>query len=424
MFEVDYNKIDPKFKRTVESIEAKPHVRYIRYLLTKRYSPATIKQELFRLGLSAPHEPQLTAYYLCVVDPLVKEAGVGKLYSDYKNKLLRHNKRGAGEFSRNILNYRLDIGDDLDLQVKFNKFVSRFDVAELWINEIYKYHGSASRMPIDEKGNRILNATASFKVVDKILMHEKRYLIDKMILENVNDSRIVKYCRENLKMAINDYDIAIYKRAFFNIKTQSIEDRIQALEFEKNSLETLLSDIANGADEYETMDMGEKILIKKQTEQRISELQDNIKTLNMMYSEYAFKVATEDHNDFEKMFTDVVVRGYRRFCDLDNYKDRDIVDPLFKTARMMSFAHDKVEAIKLGSSKSQSNTDRSSQQVLMELYKQRIDEIAKEQSERASKELVDKDQHGPLNINISPDNIAGIEELGVSFEINEEKEQG
>ena len=66
---IDYQKLDPKIRKTVEIIENKPHVRWIRYLLTKRYSPIEIKRELQRLGLSAPHEKPLVVYYLTVIDP-------------------------------------------------------------------------------------------------------------------------------------------------------------------------------------------------------------------------------------------------------------------------------------------------------------------------------------------------------------------
>ena len=424
---IDYDKIDPRFKRTVESIESKPHVRYIRYLLSKRYSPVVVKKELQRLGLSAPHEPQLTAYYLSVIDPIMKIQNVSPLYADYKSKLLKTHKRGRGEFAKDILNYRINICDDLDLQVKFCKMIRALDIDDLWISEIYKFHGSAGNLPIDETGTRILEASSTYRNVDKVLLSPKRYLIDKLILENVPDTRITKYCRENLKININDYDIASYKRAFFNIKTQSIEERIKSLEVEKNSLESLLKDI-NELEEYSDLEIGEKMLIIKQTEQRLSETSENIKTMNMMYSDFAFKVATSDQRDFEKMFSDVTLRAYARFTQLDGYKDRDVVDPLFKTAKMMSFAHDKVEAIKLVNGSTSGNVvngDRHSQSVLMDLYKKRLDEVAQEQIERANKELTENadGEYPGISLDIDPNEIAGIEELGLSIEMEESKDK-
>ncbi|MGL5715940.1 MAG: hypothetical protein ACRCX2_23190 [Paraclostridium sp.] len=412
MFKVDFEKLDPKIRRTVQAVESKPHVRYIRYLLTKKYSPIVIKKELQRLGLSAPHEPALITYYLSVMDPVIKEHGLSYLYADYKSRLLSKNK--SGEYSKNILNYRLHLSDDLDGQVRLCKLIMTFEIEELWMKEIYKFHGSASTLPVDERGIRILSTTTSYRrSIDHILLSEKRYLIDKMLLESVPNTRIAQYCREKFKMNIQDYDIETYKRTFFNIQTQTIEDKIKYLECEKNSLETVLSDIKLEATEFEDLSIGERNSLLSQTTQRIDELTDNIKTLNMFYSEAAFRIAESNQQDFESMFTDVVSRAYTRFTQLDGYKDRDVVDPLFKTAKMMSFAHDKVEAIKvaLKTANSYCNTDRHSQGVLMELYKKRIDEIADEQKERVR---VANNDPGYGNVNM--EDIEGIDELGLSFE--------
>jgi hypothetical protein len=379
-----------------------------------------IKKELYRLGLSAPHEPNLAAYYLCLIDPITKAFGVSPLYSDYKNKLLRESN-SRGDFSKDILNYRLHIDNDLDMQVKFCKFIQYIEVGELWLNEIYKYHGNATRLPVDENGERILDSSTTFKVVDKILLHPKRYLIDKMILENVPDMRIAEYFKTKLDTKINRYDIACYKKSFFNIKTQSVEERIQSLESEKVSLEQLLKDI-DILDDYSDMDLGERLLIKKQSQTRIDELVDNIKTLNAMYSEFAFRSATEDRNDFLSMFSDIVVRGYTRFVQLDGYKDRDVVDPLVKTAKMMAFAHDKVEMIKSVDPAKGGVSDTHSQSVIMELYKRRIEDIADEQIKRANSELADIDA-GILNPMINPDEIDGIEELGTNIIMHDDSSE-
>jgi hypothetical protein len=153
---INYEKIDPKIRGAVKAIEAKPHVRYIRYLLSKRYSPISIKQELFRLGLSAPHEPNFITYYLTIMDAIIKEHGLSQLYADYKNKLLRKNKRG--DFAKDILNYRLHLAEDLDGQVKFRKFIKDLEIDSLWINDIFKFHGSSGNLPVDELGQRILGA--------------------------------------------------------------------------------------------------------------------------------------------------------------------------------------------------------------------------------------------------------------------------
>jgi hypothetical protein len=420
-YEVDLSKIDEKYRRTVKLIEDKPHVKYIRYLLTKRYSPVYIKKELFRLGLSAPHEPNLIIYYLYVIDPIIKKNGLGALYQNYKNKILRKNKTGAGDFSKNILSYRIDVANNPDMQYKFNVFVKELDIDALWIEEIVKYHGATSNLPTDDSGERILDNTAYRKQTEKILISPHRYLVDKMLLENVPPSRITKYCRENLGMVVQDYDITCYKRIFFNLKTLSIEDKLSTLSTEKKSLETYLKDLST-LEDYDNMDMGEKLAIKRQTEQRIHELENNIQSLNSVYSEFAQKVALEDKTSFQDMFQDIANRAYKRYVKLDGYTDRDVVDPMLKVMRILTYAADKVEDINGadGMSKGKGGSDLHSQTVMLELCKKRIDEVANEEIARANKELAENGID-PINENIPADEILGIEETGTNIEVKEEK---
>ena len=63
---INYDMMDPKIRKTVENMEAKPHIKWIRYLLSKRYSPISIRRELQRLGLSTPHEKPIIIYYLAI----------------------------------------------------------------------------------------------------------------------------------------------------------------------------------------------------------------------------------------------------------------------------------------------------------------------------------------------------------------------
>lgn len=413
---LNYELLDPKHRKTVENIESKPHVKYIRYLLTKMYSPIVIKKELQKLGLSAPHEQPLTIYYLAVIDPVIRHFGLSPVYADYKNRLLSSSKRGRGDYAKNILNYRLQFGENPDEQARFCQMVKLLEIDPMWIYEIYKFHGSAINMPVDDKGNRILTSTASTRSngsVEKILLFEKRYLIDKFLLENVPIDRITKYCRETLKFNVQDPEIKIYKAMFFNVQTQTIEEKIKSLEYEKNSLETLVQDITEGAGEYADISVGEKVTLVEQNKRRITELQDNIKGLNALYSESAFRVAEMNENSFQDMFADVVGRSYARFKQLDSYKDRDVVDCLFKTARMMTFAHDKVEAIQQAST-NKATSDKHSQEIILELYGNRVDEIIEENRKRIAEQTGDE-SFGQVDL----DDVEGMDELGVSFDIVE-----
>jgi hypothetical protein len=56
----------------------------------------------------------------------------------------------------------------------------------------------------------------------------------------------------------------------------------------------------------------------------------------------------------------------------------------------------------------------------MELYKKRTGEIFDEQIKRANQELADAGI-APIDSELSPEEIAGIEDLGVSFDIKEDE---
>ena len=401
---IDYQKLDPKIRKTVEIIENKPHVRWIRYLLTKRYSPIEIKRELQRLGLSAPHEKPLVVYYLTVIDPLVKKHGLGSYYADYKRKLL-NDKNPKGAYSGYLLKYKLEFDGDYDGQVKFCRFLQELEIESCWISELLKMYGSASNIPVDENGERIIKGGLYKRSLDKLLMHPKRYLVDKMILENVSNARIADYVNKNLDGLKLFDDISYYKSVFFNMRTYDIEEKIRALDVEKNNLTTMLDSLSNDDD----MELGEKTLIMHKTKERIAELEDNIKMLNALYSESTIRSMELEKLNLEEMFLDIVQRGYKRFAKLDGYQDRDVVDPLFKVARMMGYAYEKATEVKVSGSTKDQGKDNHSQGELMKLYRGRVEEAYKEQQEFEELNKVGTQ----LLEDLSDGEILGLEELNV-----------
>lgn len=417
---LDYDAIDQRVVNSVRNMEEKPHIRFIRYLLTKRYSPTSILQNLTGLGLSSPHVAHITAYYLAVVDPMVKKYNLAPLYADYKNKLLRKNSRYI--FNKSILNYNLDVRPTLDMQANFCLFIKEFEVDRLWVSEIYRAHkNSAKDMPVDSLGKVILD-TKSFGVTpEKIIMSPKRYMVDKMILEGVTNSRIAKYASENLGLkSLKDTDIHVYRRYFFNIQAQSIEEKLDALNLERESLKVAIKQMSarNPEDvDGESGDIGNKIATIKQNEQRIIDLDDNIRTLNMMHSEYAHKQAVVELEDYKSMFSDVMKRASRRFQQLDQATDRDVVDPLLKTAKIMEMAYEKITKME-ETVNSNSQTDHGSSAAVAELCHRRLEDIVQEEKERASKALSDDgdDPFGQFDVN----EVMGINKLGVSFETDQE----
>ena len=417
--EINYEAMSEKVRKTVKIMEAKPHVKYIRYLLTKRFSPIQIKRELQRLGLSAPHEQPLIVYYLAVIDPIIKKNGLSNTYSSYKGKLLnKKNPRGA--YAMDILKFKLEFADDLDGQINFCKMINDLEIEEVWISELMKTYGRAENIPVDENGERIVRKGIYKRSIDKLLTHPKRYLVDKMILEKVPTKRIVEYINKNFdKMRLFDYDIVYYKSIFFNMKTYDIEDKIKLITAERNNLKLSLKSIETD----EEMTLGEKTSLIQKTKDRIDELDDNIKLLNSLYSETTMKSIELERDNLEEMFLDIVTSTYTRFKHLDQFKDRDVVDPLMKTVKIMGYAYDKAnEAKHINNAKNTVAGDVHSQAEMMNLYRRRADELYQEEKEKL--ELQEANTYGEENLETGGiEEIMGVEELNILVDTEENEEK-
>jgi hypothetical protein len=241
---------------------------------------------------------------------------------EYKSRLLKTDNKQYS-FSKSLLNYKLEFKHDEVTQEHFCEFLTELDVDSIWLNEIMRCYGSAAKVPLGQDGKRIIKTSSYKKQVDTILLSPQRYQVDQMILEGLPEKRIAKYCREKLKIKVQNHDISLYKKIFFNLRTSDIEDKLKIVELEMNTLKSYLSVLDSGTDC--PAELGEKIFLKEKTEKRIGELNNSIKTLNMLYSQSAFGQARSENKDFETMFSNVIAKSYERFNHLDQYKDRDVV---------------------------------------------------------------------------------------------------
>ena len=423
---INLDMLDPKYKSTVENIEKKPHVNYIRYLLLKRKSPAVIKKELQKLQLSTTFENNLVIYYISVIDPLIKAYGVSDIYAEYKgNLLLKTGDKGNRRFSKNVLNYKIDVMGFTDdkkklrkLEVGFHKLIKELDVSELFASEIYKFYGSAANFPLDpDTGEKILSVTGAYAGFNKILTCLKRHVIDKLIIEGVPDKRIVAFVNErpdfNLRITTND--VIIYRRAFFNLKCSELQDRLSVMSEELSRLEEDYVAMDNQLEGEE--DYGESYIQKVELKKKIDGVKETIMALNALHSDYAHKVALSDANNAEGIFLDVFMKSYMRFVSLDKFTDRDIVDPLFKTVKMLGYAHDKLNEVKSGSK----SGDKHMAQTAIELIKRRQEEVMAEavaESNDALKRLGIE----PVDPSISSSDIMGMEEMDMNLDVDREEE--
>lgn len=399
-----YDYYDDTVKDIINIIEEKPHYVYIRYLFSKRYSLSALQQELQKLALSAPSTAQLKVYYLSVMDPVVKKFGLGGIYSNYKSLItkVRDSSATNDNTGRSILNFKTDFNQsDMSLLKRFGLYISELQVYPCWAGEIMNHYGVASNIPEDENGERVFpNTTYSRKSIEKIFFYQKRYLIDNLIIEGVAPTRIVNYIKEKEDFNLSPDDVNLYKSVFFNMRRNTAEDKLHSLEIEKQSLENYL----NGIKSNISISSGEKVLLMKQTEDRINTLGDSIRTLNSIYMESANHIMKTNVQTIKDAFLDISMKSYERFKALNNYNDRDVVDPLMKVVKMMGYAYEKASEMEKDGDTSNKDTNLS----MMDLYRERADSLYNEQIyateiNKAAKEL--------LVGEIDRTSIMGIEDL-------------
>jgi hypothetical protein len=413
----------------IESIEKKPHATYIKYLLTKRAGLNMITDEMHKLGLSCPSTEYLKRYFVVQIEPLIKKNGISALYTEYKAKIngrtITKSKKGTkNEFISSILKYAVDIGDDPVLQAKFCTFIKDLGVEVPWAWEIHRYHGTVENFPKDSNGVRILSSGLSKTNINRVASSPNRSIIEKLMLQNISNARISKYCKEHLKEDISDKDLGAFREVFFNTKLNSLEDNIKMLADEKNAQLAIIHDIKQGTSEYEEMSIGERAELERIINRRINEIDENLRAINAAYNDLSYDAKAESENNFEAMFADIAKRAYRKYCSYDNANDRDVAGPLAQVSKVMIAAHDKIEKIResANSTKSSSLDDDGIKHSIGTLYHKRLDEIEAEEKEKANERLK---QSGMmlLDDDVNPDEIGGVDELGAEFKIEDEDEE-
>lgn len=417
-----YSNIIENSRNTVAGIEAKPHVRMIRYLLTKRFGPMQIRLELNNLSCSCPHEADLKLYYLAVIDPLVQKYGLSEIYSNYKGKLMHMDSASKktsrkSTFSNDLLTFSIEFEPKRDLQPKFLQFIKELEIEELWQTELYKFYGDVGSFPTDEKGNRIITVSYVKKSADKIVSSPKRYIVDKFICEGVPTIKIVEFCNNKMGMKIDTYDINSYKKIFFNIKTHDVEEKIKALEIENNSLKKEINDIDNNPN----LSIGEKTSQKNSLQTRSANIAQNIKSLNSWHSEMMSSQTTVERYDYESMFKEMSVTLFSKFQMAAKLPPVDSLDFLVKTTRAITTLHDKIQDISQynnGQSGYLGPNDPYSNQEILKLARRNTEDSFREIQQNSSENLQALGYAGLEDVN--PDEIAGADELYISFATDEE----
>lgn len=365
---IDYTRLDEGTIPAIQAVEGKGHVKYIRYLLSKRTPPGSIRKELARLALSAPTKETLVTYFTTILWPMLIGFGIQKYYQEYLDRLVK------GEQERDVSPiFKFDIvftGHDAD-RIPFCLFLRELEVDDMWSREITRYYGGIQNIPQGPDGARII-ACNTTRSVESILTCPRRHVVDQLLLESVSPARIVKYMMEKHQIKLNEGDLYAYAKHFFNFERRGLEEIINNLVTEQASLKSDLS-ILDKNDDYS---LGDKATMAQQYEAKIAFLDDCIRSMNAKYNDVTYRQGISEKLDLEEMMNDIVRRGYERFVMLDRYKDRDIVRPITDVAKMVFNGVERLSILedkKIQRGRELKDRDKSAQEVLLDLYQASYD---------------------------------------------------
>ncbi len=393
----EYIGLDKNVISAVLSIQNKGHVRYIRYLLSKRVPPTSIKKELGRLSLSAPDRDTLSVYFEHIMLPMIRECGLTEYYTNYYERL------ATGKAEKELtptLSFDVTFEDKEADRVAFCRFVRNLEIEDMWSREIVRYYGGIHHIPQNEQGERVIKVVKP-RNVENILTNPKKYIIDKLLLENVPAARIEAYLWEKHQLKINDADISAYAKYFFNFERRDIETLIEQLITERNSVESDL-DILYNNDE---LTLGDKAATASQYEKKIKFLDETISELNAKYSELSYQQGLEEKINLENIIEDMIRRGYDRFKMLDKSKDRDVVKPITDISKMVFTAIDKKQQLenhKIKVERTVLDRDKNAGEIMLELYQEAYDRAIKSME---TKHIEEGEPGVPL------DEIEGLDEV-------------
>ena len=396
--------------RAVKNIENRGHVLYIRYLFTKRYSPMIIHRELGKMGLPVPEISTLTVYFNTILWPAIEKFHLQSIYADYKGKLNGGESNLSRPYFKNVLVYRYHIAENEDVRSNFLRFLVYLDVENMWSNELIEYYGCVANFPKDPDGTPVMESPTfisqySLQCLTKILRHPKRYIIDQMILEEVNASQIAEYVRNNLDEKCSNGEILVYQKNFFNIRAKTLEEKIKQLSDEKDLLEEDMADLEEKLAIAPAEQISELTLEKQNLQQRIDELADSLYTLNSSHQEAVRKIIENKHYEREEVMHNIMGKAYEKFLALADKpaEDTRVIGPMMSLAKICVMVADKAqkETQITGPVSGSPASDSHASDVILQLYKQREEDVEKE-IDAALAEIGDEE-------------IAGMEELSPTF---------
>lgn len=410
--------------KSVQVIEQKPHRLYIRYLLTKKWSPRKIRENLYKLGLSSSNDDSIERYYNIMIKPMIKKHKLGHIYQDYDSVLARKSDKRTQRFPTE-LNFKLELGNDVDTQINFLKFINEIECEDLWRNEFYNFYGRRENVPTDpDTGKSLMEKfNKQSQLPWSIIQSPKRYVVDELILEGLSNARIIRHMQEHHNIRIQSYEILMYRSSFFNVTMIDVREQIKFIEVERQNIlfhiqniDTRITKIEGGKLPDPNSTISDLLIEKKSLFSRLSDLDNSIRSLNAQHNEAAANRLAGDTINYEAIFAEMFAKTYDKFTFMAKQNDRDVVDPMYKLTKMMGAQYAAMEQAKEAGLKGNLKT----QSELINLITDRIDELEEEDKE-AQKALgnFEESNVGFGDEEVEMSDIMGVENLGQPEEDNE-----
>lgn len=362
---VRYNKISPENRSLVRSIESKAYVGYIRYLLLKRWPFERVKKELMRLGLAWNEQPDFEIYFQEVLFPAIKAKSLTKYYRKYKDNMEDETLTFHGTFGNS----------DKD-RVSFIELLQYFEIEQFFTEEIIDHYGGTMNIPNHPlTGDPLISKDKPVDLV-AMLQNPKRHVIEDLLIEGYSPTQISDHLYQRYDLEITPNEIKVYAKSFFDIKRQDISRLIDSLQTEKDAVEQRILETKRKS--IKDFSFGERFEVLSALQDKSDRLAKMIRKLNGVHSGASFNAAVLEVTDMREMFKDVMVRAHKRYRDMDDRTEDEVVAPLKSVMEMMVKATDKILSIDEVLSR---KTTKSINEEMLEVIMPTLDRIEQEERE-------------------------------------------
>jgi hypothetical protein len=356
----------------------------------KRWPYERVRKELMRLGLAWNEQEDCEVYFHEVLYPLIQKYKLEKYYKKYR-------------FGMNdeTLTVGQTFGSSENDRIAFVDILKALEIEQFFAEEIVTFYGGILSIPLHPKtGEPIISRERPTDLVE-LLQNPRRYAIEHMLVEGYSPKQISEHLFQRYDMEITPLEIKTYAKSFFNVKRHDIQRLLDTLTDEKEALEERLFEIKRRPPD--DFSYGERYEIVSAVSNKINELSTMLRKLSSVHLGATFNAAVLEVTDMREMFKDVMVRAHRRYRELDERTEDEIVNPLNSIVTMMAKATDKI--IGIDDVLNQKST-KSINEEMLEVIMPTLDRIQKEEKEAM---FIYKETTKSKNDDDDDDSIIGLD---------------